>query len=754
MIEFDNLTYLHGKPQGTGLLKANPEDFVVVEDLGFEPDGEGEHILVRILKNGCNTRFVADALAKFLKIHAREVSFVGQKDKHAVTEQWLCARVPGKEMPDLSAFQLEGCQVLEYARHKRKLRLGALKGNAFTLVLREVSNRDDVEQRLIDICVNSGVAWFVAAAVLAFLFSFQKTLSGWIAGIGGAVGSLYTAAAGFTVLTGAVGVSGALSLVSYDVQISPLNAIWLITLGLCGLFVSLYNIDWHRHAQVKCNGLQINMLMAAAVCAVIASNLGMFVVMAEIMALCAVFLTSNSKEGKLWFALGRLGTLLLAIACWLLWQRYGTLDLRLLDMRMQQLPLGSDIWLLGVIGFGLLAGIIPLHGWVPQAHANASAPAAALFSTVVMKIGLLGILTLLLLGGNAPLWWGIALLVLGMITAFVGGLYALMEHNIQRLLAYHTLENIGIILLGLGAGVTGIALEQPALIALGLVGGLYHLLNHSLFKSVLFLGAGSVWFRTGHRDIEKLGGIGKKMPVISIAMLVGLMAMAALPPLNGFAGEWVIYQSFFKLSNSGAFVARLLGPLLAVGLAITGALAVMCMAKVYGVTFLGAPRTKEAENATCAPLLMSVSVVALAICCVIGGVAAPWLLPMLSAAVPLPLEPANTTVSQPMITLLLIACPLLPFIIMAICKGDRLPSRSRGAAWVCGYDHEKSMVITAHGFAMPVKQAFAPVLKLRKWLNPVSLVPGWQCEGSALLFRRMALVELAVLVVIIVSRGA
>ncbi|PXV31854.1 formate hydrogenlyase subunit 3, partial [Salmonella enterica subsp. enterica serovar Newport] len=180
-----------------------------------------------------------------------------------------------------------------------------------------------------------------------------------------------------------------------------------------------------------------------------------------------------------------------------------------------------------------------------------------------------------------------------------------------------------IILLGLGAGVTGIALNQPVLIALGLTGGLYHLLNHSLFKSVLFLGAGSIWFRTGHRDIEKLGGIGKRMPVISIAMLVGLMAMAALPPLNGFAGEWVIYQSFFKLGNSGAFVGRLLGPLLAVGLAITGALAVMCMAKVYGVTFLGAPRTKEAENASCAPILMGVSVVALAICCVLGGVAAP-----------------------------------------------------------------------------------------------------------------------------------
>ncbi|HED1419405.1 TPA: tRNA pseudouridine(13) synthase TruD [Kluyvera georgiana] len=148
MIQFDALTYLHGKPQGTGQLKASPEDFLVVEDLGFEPDGEGEHILVRILKNGCNTRFVADALAKFLKIHAREVSFAGQKDKHAVTEQWLCARVPGNTMPDLSQFQLEGCQVLKYARHKRKLRLGALKGNQFTLVLREVSGRNDVETRL------------------------------------------------------------------------------------------------------------------------------------------------------------------------------------------------------------------------------------------------------------------------------------------------------------------------------------------------------------------------------------------------------------------------------------------------------------------------------------------------------------------------------------------------------------------------------------------------------------------------------
>jgi formate hydrogenlyase subunit 3 len=242
------------------------------------------------------------------------------------------------------------------------------------------------------------------------------------------------------------------------------------------------------------------------------------------------------------------------------------------------------------------------------------------------------------------------------------------------------------------------------------------------------------------------------MPLISLAMLVGLMAMAALPPLNGFAGEWVIYQSFFKLSTGDAFIGRLLGPLLAVGLAITGALAVMCMAKVYGVTFLGAPRTKrrktpparradDPERGAGGGLLR------------VGGVAAPWLLPLVSGAFPVQAE-VSSVVSQPMIAMLLIACPLLPFLLMIFFKGDRLPARSRGAAWVCGYDHEKSMVVTAHGFAMPVKEAFAPLLKLRHWLNPVRLVPGWQNASAPALFRGVALVELAVLVVIVISRGA
>jgi formate hydrogenlyase subunit 3 len=605
----------------------------------------------------------------------------------------------------------------------------------------------------VDVIIGA-VACLTVTAFLSLLFSFYKPLSGWIAGLGGAVGSVMTLTAGVVVLTRGLNAVAVIPVIHHSIALTPLNAIWLVTFGLCGLFISLFNIDWHRHSQTKPNGLLVNLLLATAVCAVIASNLAALVVMAEIMALCGVFLTGCMQSGKLWFALGRLGALLLALACWLTWQRYGTLDLVLINERTQMLPLGADIWLLGMAGFGLLAGIIPLHGWAPQAHANASAPAATLFSTVVMKVGLFGMLTLTLVGGQPPLWWGVVLLLVGMLTAFVGGLYALMEHNIQRLLAYHTLENIGIILLGFGAGVTGLALHQPTLIAAGFIGGLYHLINHSLFKSTLFLGAGSVWFRTGHRDIEKLGGIGKKMPLISLAMLVGLMAMAALPPLNGFAGEWVIYQSFFALGQSDVFIARLLGPLLAVGLAITGALAVMCMAKVYGVTFLGAPRTREARQACSAPFLMTASVVLLAMCCIAGGVAAPWLLPLLGTAVPLPLTTAHTTVSQPMIALLLIAAPLLPFVLMLFFKRDRLPSRARGAAWACGYEHEESMVITAHGFAMPVKENFSAVLKLREKLNPVGWIPGWQSAAAPGLFRRLAVIELAVLVVIVISRGA
>lgn len=599
------------------------------------------------------------------------------------------------------------------------------------------------------ILLNGALAAFLGGALLSLLLRAHRPLSGFIAAAGGVLGSLGTLTAGALALSGLRPATVvALGLGHFSVQVGPLNSVWLLAFGLPGLFVSLFTLAGDRTGAPRTEAWLFNLLLAAAVLAVTARNIAALVVMAEIMSLAALFLTGS---GKLWFALGRGGTLLLACACALLWRQYGTLDFTLLhELTATQSP-GVGVRLLGLAGFGLLAGIVPLHGGVVQAHAQAGSPAAALFSAVALKVGLYGLLMFSLIDSALPLWWGVLVMLLGMLTAFIGGLYALMEHHIHRLLAYHTLENVGIILLGLGAGLTGMALREPVLIALGMTGGLYHLFNHSLFKTTLFLGAGAVWHRTGHRDIEKLGGIGKRMPVISLAMLVGLMSMAALPPLNGFAGEWVIYQSFFRLGQLSPFAARLCGPLLAVGLAVTGALAVMCMAKVYGVTFLGAPRTPQAENAQPAPGLMNLSTALCALCCVIGGIGAPWLLPLLQHAVPLPLVTARTGVSQPLMTLLLIGSLLLPFLLLTLLKGDRLPARTRGSAWVCGYDHEPAMVITAHGFAQPVKAAFAPLIALRRYLTPG--VPGWQSACLPGLFRRLAVIELAVLLVVVISRG-
>lgn len=339
--------------------------------------------------------------------------------------------------------------------------------------------------------MDGAVLGFIITAVLALVFAFSRTLSGLLAGVCGAVSSLMAILAAGAVLTGAAPQAASpFSFMHMTFQLTALSSIWLIALCIPSLFVSVFNIAWHRHTDVRCNGFLLNLLMAAAVLAVTATNFAMLIVMAEIMALCAVFLTGCSQSGKLWFLLGRLGTVLLAVCAWLLRARYGTLDFVDLQPAVSVFPLTPAIWILGLLGFGLLAGIIPLHGWVPQAHANAAAPAAALFSAVVLKVGLYGILTLSLLGSQLPLWWGVVVLLLGMLTAFVGGLYALMEHNINRLLAYHALENIGIILLGLGVGLIGCALNDTVLIALGLTGGLYHLINHSLFKTTLFLAPG------------------------------------------------------------------------------------------------------------------------------------------------------------------------------------------------------------------------------------------------------------------------
>ncbi|MFS7220405.1 proton-conducting transporter membrane subunit [Rahnella inusitata] len=612
---------------------------------------------------------------------------------------------------------------------------------------------------------------WLLSGILSWLVAAFARLSSMISGTGGMLASLAVILAAMQILHSGPAQSITLPVLHFAAEFSPLNGLLLLAMAVPALFCSLYACAWLNGVNQRKRartGLLCNLLLAALTAAAISANGAGLILMMELAALCAYFLivqtddVKSRRAGLNQFLSGRLGTLCLILAFALLHHASGSVNFDVLRHTEFTPGVKSLAFLLSLLGFGLYAGIIPLHGWVPQSHSSAPAQAAALFSSALMKIGIMGVIKVGLdLLGAPPLWWGLMVLLLAILTAFIGGLYALMEHDIRRLLAYHTLENVGIILLGVGGAMVGVALNLPVLASLALLAGLFHLFNHGLFKTALFLGAGEIEMQTGIKDMEKLGGMGRLMPWTAMAMLIALMSMAALPPLNGFASEWLLYQSLFQLSGSHVFIARLLGPLLAVGLALTGALALMCIAKVFGVTFLGAPRSQAAADATPAPLPMTLASLLLALLCVIFGVASPWLIPHFSAVAAsvlnAPLMPfagqgavmtGTSAVSAPMIALLLLAMPVLPWLIASLLRGQRLPNRLRGDAWACGYGHSPDMVVTATGFAQPLRVMFAPLYRLRQRATPAALVTALHQGWLGAFCRRLAFIELAVLLVV------
>lgn len=614
------------------------------------------------------------------------------------------------------------------------------------------------------------IIWLLSGFVSWLVAAFAR-LSSLISGAGGMLASLAVILAAMQILHSGPAQSITLPVLHFAAEFSPLNGLLLLAMAVPALFCSLYACAWLNGVNQRKRartGLLCNLLLAALTAAAISANGAGLILMMELAALCAYFLivqtddVKSRRAGLNQFLSGRLGTLCLILAFALLHHASGSVNFDVLRHTEFTPGVKSLTFLLSLLGFGLYAGIIPLHGWVPQSHSSAPAQAAALFSSALMKIGIMGVIKVGLdLLGAPPLWWGLMVLLLAILTAFIGGLYALMEHDIRRLLAYHTLENVGIILLGVGGAMVGVALNLPVLASLALLAGLFHLFNHGLFKTALFLGAGEIEMQTGIKDMEKLGGMARLMPWTAVAMLIALMSMAALPPLNGFASEWLLYQSLFQLSGSHVFIARLLGPLLAVGLALTGALALMCIAKVFGVTFLGAPRSQAAADATPAPLPMTLASLLLALLCVIFGVASPWLIPHFSAVAAsvlnAPLMPfagqgaamtGTSAVSAPMIALLLLAMPVLPWLIASLLRGQRLPNRLRGDAWACGYGHSPDMVVTATGFAQPLRVMFAPLYRLRQRATPAALVAALHQGWLGAFCRRLAFIELAVLLVV------
>ena len=552
-----------------------------------------------------------------------------------------------------------------------------------------------------------------------------------------AAGCLVGCVPAFAVLAG--GAPGRLSIPvhvpggPWVIGIDALSAWFLLIVFGVGATSALYGASYlgrgHDPGRASRAHLVLAFLLVSLALVVTAAAAIPFLAAWELMAIWAYLLLIFESEqpdvrraGLLYLIVTHTATLAL-FALFALWGREARdLTFDALAAAGPSLPAqGTPILALALFAFGLKAGLVPLHFWLPDAHAAAPSHISALFSGVMIKTGIYGLLRVLLLVGGAPPWWGWVVLGLGLVSAVLGVLWALTQHDLKRLLAYHSVENIGIILLGVGAGALGMTYHHPVVAVLGFAGAALHTLNHALFKSLLFLGAGAVVRATGTRDIERLGGLAKRMPLTWAAFLVGSVAIVGLPPLNGFVSEWVTYQA---LLAGGMLEGPIRLQVLAVaGLALVGALALACFAKVCGIVFLGRPRMPEAWSAAEAERGMLVPMYLLVLACAVIGLAPAVAIGAsvrIGAAVagsggagigamPRHLVAAAETVGWASAGLLLLVA------LVGLARSRRRSRRRpRQPTWRCGYVHgEPRMQYTASSFAAPLIAAYQPVAGVR-----------------------------------------
>ncbi len=387
----------------------------------------------------------------------------------------------------------------------------------------------------------------------------------------------------------------------------------------------------------------------------------------------------------------------------------------------------SLAFVLAFIGFGMKAGIVPLHVWLPQAHPVAPSHISALMSGVMLKVAVYGFIRFVYgLLGNIHWQWGVAVLIVGSLSAILGVFYALMQHDLKRLLAYHSVENIGIIYMGLGLSLIFAGTDHPHLAALGLIAALYHCLNHALFKSLLFLGAGAVLQQTGEHDLEKMGGLIRGMPVTAFCFLVGCISISALPPFNGFVSEWLTFQAALQGTILDNHILTAVIPIAAALLALTGALAAACFVKVFGVCFLGVARSENCARATETARGPRLAQIVLAVLCLVFGIFPTWTVGqlnhisavLLSHTLPTatahgwlwltPISPHVASYGAPLVFLAIGATWLLVWLWLH-------PRRKKTAirvspTWDCGFGALNSrMQYGATAFTMPIRRIFRPV---------------------------------------------
>jgi hydrogenase-4 component B len=513
------------------------------------------------------------------------------------------------------------------------------------------------------------------------------------------------------------------------VGLDPLSAFFALCIcvvsGLAAIYGAGYLRAYFGKRRVAPAVVFFNLLLAAMLGVVLARDGVLFLLAWEAMSLASFFLVTfeNDRDevrraGTTYLIASHVGVILLIALFALLGRAAGTFDFAAMkSFGIAAAGLSNTAFLLALGGFGTKAGFWPVHIWLPDAHPAAPTHVSAVMSGVMIKMGIYGLLRVLPFLGPPPTWWGGILVMVGAISGVAGVLHALAQHDLKRLLAYHSVENIGIIALGIGLGLLGQRYGNPGLATLGYAGALLHTLNHGLFKGLLFQGAGSVLHGSGTRHLESLGGLYRRMPETATAFLVGSVAICGLPPLNGFVSEWLIYLGAFRagaaLPASGAVVALVTLP----ALALIGGLAAACFVKVFGVVFLGEPRTDHARHAHEVGLAMRAPMLAAALGCLAiglwpaGAVAlvAPAAVSLSGAALPADLGPLFNISLLATVLVALIAA-------LALLRARLLKARpvAQAATWGCGYPHATArMQYTATSFADPVLAPFSSVLHIR-----------------------------------------
>jgi hydrogenase-4 component B len=522
-----------------------------------------------------------------------------------------------------------------------------------------------------------------------------------------------------------------------------LSAFFLGVISLIAAAVSVYSLGYATEFLGRRNmGLLLllyNLFLLSMAGVVLSAHAFLFLFFWEGMSLTTFFLINYEHEDPaarraayLYVVMTHLGTAFLVVMFVVLFSHTGSFSFGAFRDPGSRLPAAvqSLLFLCATIGFGVKAGIIPFHIWLPEAHPAAPSNISALMSGVMIKMGIYGMVRVYFdfLGPDIPEWWGILILILAVTSSVLGVLYALMEHDLKRLLAFHSIENIGIILMGVGGALLFASLGNRLLASLALLAGLYHVLNHATFKGLLFLGAGSVLHATHTRNIEELGGLIKKLPWTAFFFLIGAVAISALPPLNGFVSEWLTFQALLLGFHLSALAVKIAVPLTVALLALTGALAAACFVKAFGIAFLVLPRSDGAEAAQESSVSMIAAMGSLAILCVVFGVAPGLVVSVLDPLVGslqgtnasgqvvlkggMMLIPQSNSSSVSPLALggLIIAVTLIP-----VAAGFLLGGRMRRRVvmtWACGLQKiGPRMQYTATGFSKPLRMIFSNIFR-------------------------------------------